>query len=52
MLIAYNKNIKNKQKAIRQVILDTREAQPDEHKKINVGTYLGFVIFTRGKGIG
>jgi len=52
MLIAFNPDVKNKQKRIRQVILDTRELQPDNHKKINVGPYLGFVIFTRGKGIG
>lgn len=52
MLIAFNKHIKNKQKLIRQVILDTRRLQPKEHKNINNGPYLGFVIFTRGKGIG
>ena len=51
MLIAFNKKIKNKQKSIRQVILDTRELQPKEHKNINNKAYLGFVIFTRGKGI-
>ena len=52
MLIAFNKNVQNKQKEIRKVILDTRKLQPKEHKNINNKPYLGFVIFTRGKGIG
>lgn len=51
MLEAFSEE-KHMQKRIRDVIVDTRKYQPKEHKNINCGPYLGFVIFTRGRGIG